>query len=81
MNRKQKYKYMKKYIREKKIKDSFMKRGIYAAMFNMPKKMEKSLKEAKNKEHKKYMMKTFLKIALVSKSEIVIELLKKEGDI
>jgi hypothetical protein len=80
MTRKQKYKYMKKYLREKKIKDSFMKRGIYAAMFDMPKKMEKALKESKNKNHKEYMIRTFLKISLKSKSENVIKLLKTEGE-
>ena len=63
---------MRNYIRDNKIKDGFMKRGIYAAMFDMPKKMDKSLKMAKNDNHKNYMIQSFLKLAKVSRSEKVI---------
>jgi len=63
---------MRNYIRDNKVKDGFMKRGIYAAMFDMPKKMEKSLKIAKNDNHREYMIRSFLKLAKVSGSEKII---------
>jgi len=72
MNRKQKFRYMRNYLRDKKIKDGFMKRGIYGSMFDMPKKIDKALKKAKNKNHKEYMIKTFLKVAKTAGSEKVI---------
>lgn len=72
MNRKQTFRYMRNYIRDNKVKDGFMKRGIYAAMFDMPKKMEKSLKMAKNDNHREYMIRSFLKLAKVSGSEKII---------
>lgn len=78
MNRKQKYKYMRRFFRDKKIKDGFIKRGIYGAVFNIPKKIERSLKEAKNNNHKEYMIKMFLKLAINSKSDLVINLLKEK---
>jgi len=76
MNRTQKFKYMRNFLRDNKIKDGFMKRGVYAAMFDMPKKLDKAMKMSKNENHKKYMEKMFLKIAKVAKSEKVLEKLK-----
>jgi len=75
MNRKQTFRYMRNYIRDNKIKDGFMKRGVYAAMFDMPKKMEKSLKMAKNDNHKEYMIRSFIKLARTSKSQNIISML------
>jgi mannitol/fructose-specific phosphotransferase system IIA component (Ntr-type) len=77
MNRKQKFKYMKTFIREKKIKDGFMKRGIYGSMLDIPKKIEKSIKMAKNKNHKNYMLNTFEKLAKVSKSYNVLRYIEE----
>lgn len=78
--RNHKFKYLRTFIREKKIKDGFMKRGIYASLFNLPKKMKKSLSAAKNRNHKEYMINTFLKIARKAESKEVIDLLLLEKD-
>lgn len=76
MNRKQKFKYMRNFIREKKIKDGNIKRGIYGSLFNIPKKVEKALKKVKNKNHEKYMKNIFLNMAKKGESNEIIQLIK-----
>jgi len=70
--RKDKFRYLRNYIRNHKIKDGFMKRGIYGSLFDDPKKVKKALKEAKNENHKNYMIRTFLKIANKAGSKQVL---------
>lgn len=76
MKRKQKYKYLRYIIREKKIKDGFMKRGIFGSIFDRPEKIKRALKLAKNNNHRDYMIRIFMKLAEKSGSENVKNELK-----
>jgi len=75
MNRKQKFRYMRNYVKEKKIKQSEIKRGIYGSLFNLPKKVKKALKKAKNENHKKYMIITFKNFAKKGNSKEALQFL------
>ena len=80
MNRKQKFRYMRDFIGEYKIKDGDIKRGLYGSLFNLPKKVKKALKKAKNRNHEEYMKRIFIKMAEKGKSNEVIKLLaESEG--
>ena len=75
--RKFRHKYLRQYIKSNKITDSIIKSALYGAMFDFPKKVNKGLLFSKNDKHKNYLLKMFLKIAIVGKSRNTLKLLKE----
>ena len=70
-----KHKYLRSFIKENKIKDPKIKSALYGAMFDIPKKVEKGITLAKNKNHREYLEKMFLKIAIIGRSNNIINYL------
>ena len=64
-----KHKYLRNFIKDKKIDDPKIKSALYGAMFDIPKKVVKGLLLSKNKNHNIYLQKLFLKIATIGKSK------------
>lgn len=56
MNRKQKFKYFRTYIKKNKIKDGKLKSAIYGIIFNFPKKINKYLKLSDNNINNNYLI-------------------------
>jgi len=75
MTRKRKFRYLRDYTKEKKLKDAFMKRGVYGAIFDIPKKINRALVFAKNDNHRTYMIDIFRKLARRHESKKTLELL------
>ena len=74
--RKFRHKYLRSFIKEKKITDAKIKSALYGAMFDLPVKVKVGLSLAKNDNHKQYLIKTFSKIATIGKSNNVLNYLK-----
>jgi len=75
--RKIKLKFYRDYVGQKKIKEGFMKRGIYGSVFDMPKKINRALKHSKNNNHRDYMINTFKKIAEKFNNKKILEVLNE----
>jgi hypothetical protein len=76
-----KHRYLRDFIRENKIKEPFLKSGLYGAVFNLPKKIKRSLIKAKNENHRNYLNNLFLNISKKCNSREVIKLLKENNGI
>jgi len=70
-----KHKYLRTFIKNKKIKEPFLKRALYGAMFDHPKKIKKVLNLAKNENHKNYILSLIRKLAIIGKSNNVLSFL------
>jgi len=77
MKNKFKHSYFKNIVRRKKIKDSFVKSGLYGAIFNIPKKVKRALKKAKNENHFNYLKSLFLSTSEKFSSRETISFLKE----
>ena len=77
MKNKFKHSYFKNIIKRKKIKDGFVKSGIYGSIFNLPKKVERALKKSKNENHYNYLKSLFLSTSNKFSSRETISFLKK----
>jgi len=70
-----KHKYLRTFIKTKNIKEPILKRALYGAMFDHPKKVKKGLLFSKNYNHKNYILSLVKKIAIIGKSNNVLSLL------
>jgi len=75
MNRKERFKYFRFVIDKNNKKEKELKSGIFGAAFDLPKKVKRNLLKAKNKNHKNYLINKFLKIAVTTKSNNVVNYL------
>ena len=72
MKTKYKHRYLRRFLKEKKIKDGYLKSCLYGAMFDLPKKVEKNLNLIGHPNHREHILKYVLKLAYLGKSNNVI---------
>ena len=70
-----KHKYLRLFIKNKKVSDPILKSALYGAMFDQPKKVLKGISIAKNEKHKDYIVKIMNKVATIGKSNNTLKII------
>jgi len=73
-----KLKLMRRFIKEKNIKDANIKRICYGALMNLPKKVDKALKRAKNKNQRAYMLRLANYFASLGKAREALNFIERK---
>ena len=72
-----KLKLMRRFFKTKNIKDPNIKRICYGALMNLPKKINKALKRAKNKNQRDYMLRLAEYFANLGKAREALNFIEK----